>query len=80
MYKCKALSGWWSYYDEWEWEIKETPKSFMLKCTKTGFHFKEWKQINIKKEYYPHAKFNIDWEIVIYINKEWMPYIFTPII
>jgi hypothetical protein len=78
MYKCKSLWWGWSYHNEWLWEIKETPKSFMLKCIKTGDRFREWKAINIKKEYYPQSKLE-DLEIIIYIWKEWIPYIFNEI-
>lgn len=77
MYKCKALSWWWSYYNEWLWEIKETEKMFRFKCIEKWFHIKE--NFNLKKEYYPNAIME-DWELIVYILKTWMPYIFNEII
>jgi len=71
------------YWDDSEWEIKETPKSRIFNCIKKWEWQDDYAPIKIvtrkDNECWNCCKVWDDWSFTIYLGRDWQPLIFEPI-
>lgn len=83
MYTCKMKTGSWEWIDKWEWEIKETPKSwnFTRTCPGRNYWFDGDRMLCKKDQRSNHTAIDHgDWTYTVYPNMCWQPFYFEPII
>jgi hypothetical protein len=82
IYSLDARTLAYYYWDDSEWQIKETEKSRIFLCIK---HW-EWQddyaptKITTKKDnnYNNYCKVFDDWSFTVYLSRDWQPLIFEP--